>query len=85
MAAFSAESVANSSGNGISLTLTKEQAALLLPLLPSFQQPTLVSEPGKFSVQEMFTKKKKNTKGTGAQNYIHVSYLLTLHNLKCNY
>ena len=61
----------------MSVTLTKEQAEILLPLLP-----TLASRPQpaqsevevvpRYSVDEMFVK-KKNSRCTPAQNYLLVS------------
>lgn len=53
----------------VNVTLSKEQAALLLPLLKSEAQ----SE-DKFTIAEMFSRKKKNARSTPAQ-YLLVSLL----------
>ena len=65
----------------MSFTLTKEQAEILLPLLPTLlsqpQQPQSaeneVEVAARYSVEEMFVKKKKNSRCTPAQNYLLVS------------
>ena len=61
-------------------TLTKEQAALPLPLLSGFPQrlPVLLSSEAedktpRFSNDDMFRKKKRNSRSTPAQNYLLVS------------
>ena len=63
------------------LTLTKEQASALLPLLPSLlaKEPAEVSENQEsFSIEAMLEKKAKNTASTRAQNYLLVSYYCLL-------
>ena len=68
------------------LTLSKKQAAILLPLLPAAiaqsssashvsQDVTHSATDGvpQYTNEEMFTKKKKNSKSTAAQNYLLVS------------
>ena len=68
------------------LTLSKEQAALLLPLLPAAlaqsSSAALASQDAtrpvtdgisQYTNAEMFMKKKKNSKSTPAQNYLLVS------------
>ena len=66
----------------MSVTLTKEQAAILLPLLPNLAglvtaaQPEETAKGGEepsYSISEMFEKKKKNSRSTIAQNYLLVS------------
>lgn len=59
------------------LTLTKEQAALLLPLLQKqMDQPSSKSKTSaagcRFSNEELFQKKKKNHTASEAQNYLLV-------------
>ena len=69
------------------LTLSKEQAAILLALLPaalaqsssstSFASKDAVTDGVRqYSNEEMFARKKKNTKSTPAQNYLLVSNIL---------
>ena len=63
------------------VTLTKEQAALLLPLLPSLVASATPpkhgiqedSGEGGYTITQMFEKKSKNSKSTRAQNYLLVS------------
>lgn len=68
------------------LTLSKEQAALLLPLLPAAiaqsslalrasQDVTYPATDGvpQYTIAEMFTKKGKNSKSTAVQNHLLVS------------
>ena len=68
------------------LTLSKEEAAILLPLLPAaiaqsssasrvLQDVTHSATDGvpQYKNEEMFMKKKKNPKSTAAQNYLLVS------------
>ena len=66
----------------MSVTLTKEQAAMLLPLLTqtvSAGESSGGAEEGpNYSIAEMFTKKKKNTRCTPAQNYLLVSQIVPL-------
>ena len=70
----------------MSVTLSKEQAAVLLPLLPNLAGLVAAAQPAvtansdgvhqqepSYSVSEMFEKKKKNTRSTFAQNYLLVS------------
>lgn len=71
----------------MSVTLSKEQAAVLLPLLPNLAGLVAAAQPGtangggvqqqepSYSISEMFEKKKKNTRSTFAQNYLLVSIL----------
>ena len=75
----------------MSVTLSKEQAAVLLPLLPNLAGLVAAAQPAvtansdgvhqqepSYSVSEMFEKKKKNTRSTFAQNYLLVSILCSL-------
>ena len=68
----------------VNMSMSKEQAAMLLPILsnlaqPSFQAATQeerasqVEVECKYTIAEMFAKKKKNSKATSAQNYLLVS------------
>ena len=85
-----------------SVTLTREQAALVIPLLQQLTAsaagpPTQELQPGMptqelqptqptqepqtaqegaqhYSITDMFRKKKRNTKSTPAQIFLHVSY-----------
>ena len=74
----------------MSISITQEQAAVLLPLLPRLvaQVPaptdgTCSEEqmPGKMTTSEMLTTKKKNSKATAAQRYLLVSCSLLTTNL----
>ena len=65
-------------------SITKEQAEILLPLLPTLlsQQRQSQSENehqqlevARYSIDEMFVKKKKNSRCTPVQNYLLVSVL----------
>ena len=71
-----------------SVTLSKEQAAILLPLLPSLAetlaQPAQALPPSSVDVNEtsketqytnaeMFSRKRKNARSTAAQNHLLVS------------
>ena len=67
----------------MSISITQEQAAALLPLLPQLaaQLPTPTgveqqTQEGQdnFSAVEMLARKKKNTKGTPAQRYLLVKF-----------
>ncbi len=66
-----------------SLTLTREQAAVLLPLLqPRLQDSTSSPAPATedvealpFTVADMLRKKKKNARSTAAQNFLLVSFV----------
>ena len=67
----------------MSISITQEQAAALLPLLPQLaaQLPTSTgveqqTQEGQdnFSAAEMLARKKKNTKGTPAQRYLLVKF-----------
>ena len=73
----------------MSVTLTKEQAAILLPLLPNLAELVTAAQPEEtvkggeaqqeepsYSISEMFEMKKKNTRSTIAQNYLLVSTCL---------
>ena len=59
--------------------LSKEQAAILLPLLPtalahsSKETNSSAIDGAEYSTEEMFKKKKRNGKSTPAQNYLLVS------------
>lgn len=66
------------------VTLMKEQAVMLLPLLPKLAgfattQPDTMNgdeylqQEASYSISDMFTKKKKNARSTTAQNYLLVS------------
>lgn len=63
------------------LNLTKEQAEILLPLLPSLvasMAPLQLGEAtqddgGEYTTSQMFAKKGKNSKSTRVQNYLLVS------------
>lgn len=68
-----------------SFVLTPEQAALVVPLLQKLTasghstqelQPTQELRPTRegASIADMFRKKKRNTKSTPAQIFLHVSY-----------
>lgn len=62
------------------VTLTKEQAEILLPLLPKIQKQLNdsgdSSSTERFSIEEMFEKKKKNSKASAAQIYLLVRQLV---------
>ena len=74
----------------MAISITQEQAAALLPLLPhlvaqvpapagstqSSEEQTLENMKEIFSAAEMLTRKKKNTKSTSAQRYLLVSILV---------
>jgi len=77
------------------LTLSKEQAAILLPLLPtalahsSKETTSSAGDAAEYSIEEMLKKKKRNGKSTPAQNYLLVSsmyiWLTTLAHVLCHY
>lgn len=74
----------------MAISITQEQAAALLPLLPhlvaqvpapagstrSSEEQMLENMKEIFSAAEMLTRKKKNTKSTSAQRYLLVSILV---------
>ena len=66
----------------MSVQLTAEQVAFLLPLLqrmvpseaPTIAAPTAATPPQEHhGIADMFRKKRKGTKSTPAQNFLHVS------------
>jgi hypothetical protein len=63
----------------LNLGLTKEQAEILLPLLPSLvasaapPEGTRTQDEERYTTSQMFEKKHKNSKSTRAQNYLLVS------------
>lgn len=73
----------------MAISITQEQAAALLPLLPhlvaqvpapagnarSGEEQTSENMKEMFSAAEMLTRKKKNTASTSAQRYLLVSFL----------
>ena len=81
------------------VALSKEQAAILLPLLPTLAQSLAQSSPSSaeslaqssppsndavencdtvaYTNTEMFSRKKKNTRSTAAQNHLLVSVIVT--------
>lgn len=64
------------------VVLTKEQAELLLPLLPALQQtPTTEDNGCKFTTSQMFSKERPGGKSTAAQNYLLVSFFLAVSSL----
>ena len=77
-----------------SVTLSSEQAAILMPVLQQLSAPTAPTiqlgsneatvsgsatgaDGPSFTIQELFEKKKKNTKSTLAQNFLLVSCIAT--------
>ena len=68
----------------VTLSLSKEQAALLMPLLPALQQSVVETSNqsvDSYSIADMFSKKKKNSKSTPAQSYLLVSQKLSVYSI----
>jgi hypothetical protein len=66
-----------------SVKLSKEQAEMLLPLIPALQKSTSAIEDGsgcRFTIDEMFAKERPRGRSTPAQNYLLVSFLGALAN-----
>ena len=66
------------------MNLSKEQAEMLLPLIPVLQKSTSAAiDDGsgcRFTIEEMFAKERPRGRSTPAQNYLLVSFLGALAN-----
>ena len=59
----------------MALQLTKEQASLIASLFKASASSESDTPRPVYSITEMLTIKKKNSKSTGAQSFLHVSWL----------